>query len=118
MAWIGLPVLAGVGVLGFLWRFAGHRAGRFDIVVDRASGFVTFPPRIGQAAAEQDMALIDQIELRDSTVSNGKNKQPTADIYVHTADAEPRALVKWIERGEAELIATWLRRECALDSAG
>jgi hypothetical protein len=118
MAWIGLPVLAGVGVLGFLWRFGAHRAGRFDIVVDRASGFVTFPPGIGRAAVVQDMALVDQIELRDSAVSNSKNKQPTADIYVHTADTEPRALAKWIERGEAELIATWLRRECALDSTG
>jgi hypothetical protein len=118
MAWIGLPILAGVGVLGFVWRFAAHRAGRFDIVVDRASGFVTFPPGIGRAAVVQDMALVDQIELRDSTVSNSKNKQPTADIYVHTADTEPRALAKWIERGEAELLAKWLRRECALDSDG
>lgn len=116
MAWIGLVVLAGAGVLGFLWRLASLRAGRFDIVVDRVAGFVTLPPRIGQPAVVQDMARIDEIELRESGVSNAKSKPATADIYVHTADAEPRAIAKWIERGEAEVIATWLRRECALDA--
>lgn len=116
VAWFGVPVLAGVGVLGFLWRFLSLRAGRFDIVVDRVSGFVTFPPRVGQASVVHDMARVDQIELRDSGISSGKDKQPTADVYVHTADAAPRALAKWMERGEAEVIATWLRRECALEA--
>lgn len=114
--WIGLSVVLSAGLLGGLWRFAALRAGRFDIVVDRASGFLTLPPRIGQAVIVQDMALVDEIELRDSAASNAKNKQPTADIYMHVADSEPRSIVRWIERGEAELIANWLRRECDLDA--
>lgn len=115
VAWLGLPVLAAVGLTGTLWRLASFRSGRFDVVVDRASGFVTFPPRSGQAAVVQDMALIDGIELRDSPVGNGKGKPATADIYVHTSGSEPRAIAKWIDGSEAAIIVAWLRRECALE---